>query len=230
MYKRQDYDIIKEHFDVRDGTIDAWDSLSPIVEDRILDDDEWARFQNEINVVNLADYNLLSWVSGDSDSSPRFTGVFSNNWFAVRDRTGTGIGGKWHFVDKDSESALCTNADPERAPGWNPTPPWNLSGRLAPAWLLEAALTRPEFVQIFKDRVQLHMLTPGGALTVEQSIARLDNRLPSVDAAIDAEAARWGNTRTEPGFDRVDWELASQNVRECFALRTEVMLLSLIHI
>ena len=219
-----DYDIIKEHFDVRDGTIDAWDSLSIIVEDRMLDDEEWVRFQDEINVVNLADYYLLSWVSGDSDSSPRFTGVFSNNWFAVRDRTGNGGGGKWHFVDKDSESALCTNANPERAPDWNPTPPWNLGGTLAPAWLLEAALTRPEFVQIFKDRVQLHMLTPGGALTVEQSIARLDNRRPSVDVAIDAEAARWGNTRTEPGFDRVDWELALQNVRNCFALRTDVML------
>jgi hypothetical protein len=29
------------------------------------------------------------------------------------------------------------------------------------------------------------MLTAGGALTVEESIARLDNRIPVVDAAID---------------------------------------------
>lgn len=89
---------------------------------------------------------------------------------------------------------------------------------------MEVALTRAEFVQVFKDRVQLHMLTPGGALTIEESIARLDNHMTIVDAAIDAEAARWGNTWMEPGLDRTNWESASQNVRNCFALRTSVIL------
>lgn len=139
-------------------------------------------------------------------------------------------------MDTDSETALCTYIfnQTARAPDWNPTPPWNLDAslgfgipdeyHLSPAWLFEAALTRTEFVQIFRDRVQLHLLTPGGALTVDESIARLDNRLPTVDAAIDAEAARWGNTWLEPGFDRINWEFASQNVRNCFELRTSVML------
>lgn len=224
-----DYDVIKEEAvigeesEVRAGTIEAWSSMWSMVEDLVLSDEEWVRFQNEINVINLADYYLLMWVAGDSDSTPRFNLKYSNNWFAIRDRTGEGIGGKWHFVDKDSESALCTNVQPERAPDWNPTPPWNLDGMLTPAWLMEAALTRPEFVLIFKDRVQLHMLTPGGALTVEESIARLDARIPSVDAAIDAEAARWGNTWVEPGFDRLNWESAIQIIRDCFELRTSVM-------
>ena len=62
------------------------------------------------------------------------------------------------------------------------------------------------------------------SLYFDESIARLDNRLPTVDAAIDAEAARWGNTWLEPGFDRINWEFASQNVRNCFELRTSVML------
>ena len=236
-----DYDVIKQDtsqtslkVEARDGTVDAWISMWPMVEDHQLNDEEWARFQNEINVVNLADFYLLMWVAGDSDSTPRFNLERSNNWLAVRDRTGAGVGGRWHFIDKDSESALCTNVQPERMPDWNPTPPWNLDAslgfgvpdefHLSPAWLMEAALTRPEFVQIFRERVQRHMLTPGGALTVEESIARLDNYLPSVNAAIDAEAARWGNTWVEPGFDRTNWEMASQNVRNCFALRTSVML------
>ena len=46
----------------------------------------------------------------------------------------------------------------------------------------------------FKERVQLHLQTPGGALTVAESIARLDQRLSTVNAA------RWGNTWIEPGF------------------------------
>ena len=239
--KEGDYDVIKQDFtqgtrtvEARDGTVDAWISMWSMVEDHALNDAEWARFQNEIDIINLADFYLLMWVAGDSDSTPRFTKDLSNNWLAVRDRTGTGVGGKWHFVDVDSESALCTNVQPERMPDWNPTPPWNLEAslglgipdeyHLTPAWLFEAALTRPEFVQVFRNRVQLHLLTPGGALTVDESIARLDNRLPSVNAAIDAEAARWGNTWVEPGFDRINWESASQNVRDCFALRTSVML------
>lgn len=142
---------------------------------------------------NLADFYLLMWVAGDSDSTPRFTLERSNNWLAVRDRTGVGRGGQYEY-------------------------------HLTPAWLMEAALTRPEFVQIFRDRVQLQMLTSGGALTVDESIARLDNRLPTVNAAIDAEAACWGNTWREPGFDRTDWEPATQTVRNCFELRTSVML------
>ena len=239
--EESDYDVIKQdvtlpsrEVEARAGTLDAWLSLWPMVEDHVLSDEEWARFQAEINVVNLADFYLLMWFSGDSDSTPRFTLNRSNNWFSVRDSTGLGNGGKWHFVDLDSESALCTDVQAARRPDWNPTPPWNLEEslgfgvpdefHLTPAWLMEAALTRPEFVQIFKDRVQLHMLTPGGALTVEESIARFDNRLPSVDAAIDAEAARWGNTWIEPGFDRTNWEMASQNVRNCFELRTSVII------
>ena len=87
---------------------------------------------------------------------------------------------------------------------------------------MEAALTRPEFVQIFKQRGQLHLQTSGGALTVDESVALLDNRLPTVNAVIDAEAARWGNTWIEPGFDRTNWESAAQNVRNCFALRTAI--------
>lgn len=47
--------------DARDGSVDAWISMWSMVDDHELNDEEWARFQNEINVVNLADYYLLMW-------------------------------------------------------------------------------------------------------------------------------------------------------------------------
>jgi hypothetical protein len=139
-------------------SVDVFESLNLNTGHNPLDDEEWARFQNEINVVNLADFYLLMWVAGDYDSTPESTLDVSNNWSAVRDRTGADIGGKWHFVDKDSESSLCTDFASARS-DWNPTPPWNLEASLVdgvpeeyfltPAWLMEAALTRAEFVQIF---------------------------------------------------------------------------------
>ena len=235
-----DFDVVKPNIadpdrpvEARDGMVDDWVSLWSLVEDRSLTEAEWVQFQNEVDVINLADFYLLMWVAGDSDSTPRFTLDKSNNWIALRNRARVGDAAKWIFVDKDSESALCTNVNPERMPDWNPTPPWNLDAsigpnipieyHLAPSWLMEAALTRPEFIQIFQDRVQLHMLTPGGALTVAESLARLDERLPTVNVAIDAEAGRWGDTWIEPGFGRANWENATDTLRNCFELRRTVI-------
>ncbi len=238
-----DYDVIKmdtspvagagRTVEVRDGQIDDWFALWPLVEDHTLTDAEWETFANEVDVVNLADYYLLMWVAGDSDATPRFTKNRSNNWVAMRNRAREGGAAKWIFLDLDSEAAVCTDVNATRPPDWDPTPPWDLGSTLtgvvddayymAPSWLMEAALTRPEFVRIFQDRVQKHMLTPGGALTVAESVARLDARIPAVDLAVDAEAARWGDTWVTDGFDRSDWEPAVQTVRNCFALRTTVM-------
>lgn len=240
----EDFDVIKRdtsnpafadalHVEARDGTLDDWLSLWPLVEDHSLTDTEWAQFRNEVDLENLADFYVLMFYGGDSDSTPRFTLDRSNNWLAFRNRAGVGEAARWQFNDRDSESALCTDTDAARPPDWNPTPPWNLDAGvgtylppenfLAPAWLFEAALTQPEFVQIFQDRVQMHLVDPAGALSIDASLARLNARAAVVDLAVDAEAARWGDTWISPGFGRADWEQATQTVRECFQLRRTVI-------
>lgn len=237
-----DFDLIKRdttnpslgsalHVEALDGSLDDWLSLWPLVSDVSLTDAEWAIFRQEVDLVSLADFYLLSFFSGDGDSTPRFTGDVSNNWLAFRNRAGVGTAARWQFNDRDSESALCTSLNAGRLPDWDPTPPWNLRGGdylppenfLAPAWLFESAITQPEFVQIFQDRVSLHMLTPGGALTVAESVARLDRLSAVVGPAIDAEAARWGGKFAQPALGRADWTQAVADLRGCFELRTEVI-------
>ena len=240
----EDFDIIKRqtgdsalagslHVEARDGTLDDWLSLWPLVEDHELTDAEWLEFRDEVDLISLADFYVVLFYSGDSDSTPRYTKDRSNNWLAFRNRAGVGEAAKWQFNDRDSESALCTNVNAAREPDWDPTPPWNLDNGvddylpienfLAPAWLFEAALTQPEFVRIFQDRVHHHLVEPDGALSVANSIARLEAREAVVDLAIDAEAARWGDTWVTPGFDRTNWETATDTVRDCFQLRRTVI-------
>ena len=78
--KESDYDVIKQDtsqlsltIEARDGSVDAWVSMWQMVDDHTLSDEEWGRFQNEIDVVNLADFYLLMWVAGDSDSTVSYT-------------------------------------------------------------------------------------------------------------------------------------------------------------
>ena len=92
-----------------------------------------------------------------------------------------------------------------------------------PAWLHEALVTHPAYQQIFRDRVALHLQTPGGALTDAANQARFDVIEAAVTGAIDAEAARWGDTLNEPPRDRDDWDANIADMRQCATDRQAVV-------
>ena len=64
---------------------------------------------------------------------------------------------------------------------------------------------RPEYKQLFIDRVQKFMFN-GGALTPAANIARFMERKNEVDPAIIAEAARWGDSKVGTPLNKTNWQ------------------------
>lgn len=237
-----DYDVVKRAAPARtneatSGTDVAWRSLWPLVDDLNVTTAEFSQLEAQVDLVNLADYYLLHFFSGDFDGSPswyfqaggfRWTG--SNNWYAARNRTGVGPAGKWLFFDHDSEHSLCAASGPMLDEEIDNTPPWNLDGGglvgpeyMTPSWLHESLITHPAYRRIFADRVALHMISPGGALTADASQARFDARVATMSGAIDAESARWGDSAGEPPYDRNTWNAALTLKDQCFAARPAIV-------
>ena len=232
-----DYDVMKRNAPGRlteagDGTDTAWKSLYPLVSDLTITDAEYDQIASQVDIVNLADYYLLHFWTGDFDGSPSWyfgtSWQHSNNWFALRNRNGVGEAAKWRFFDHDSEHSLCANGGPRLEEDIDNTTPWNLNTGLgddymSPAWLHAALISNATYRQVFADRVQLHMLTPGGALTVPEALARLNARAAEVSPAIEGESARWGDGGGEPAYGRPEWENGVQLKRDCFTLRQPII-------
>ena len=112
-----DYDVVggnwKSAATASDGTVDELKLLYPLVADRFVTDAEFATLDANVDLINLADYYLLHFFTGDYDAAPMgWTSggsqwADSNNWRAFRNRTGAGGAGKWLFFDHDSEFTLC---------------------------------------------------------------------------------------------------------------------------
>ena len=244
-----DYDVVKRgapgsSADAASGEADAWLSLFDLVSDLDISTAEFETLRDQVDLVNLADYYLLHFFSGDFDSSPSYffdtEWSESNNWYAIRNRSGVGGAAKWLFLDHDSEHSLCANNGPRSGASIDNTTPWNLdpslgADHMAPAWLHAALLSHDTYRQIFADRVQMHMRNPGGALTSDQALMRLDVRAAEVERAIVAESARWGDgdirsaldgsvSESEPNsYGRVEWSRAVQSLRECIASRHAIV-------
>lgn len=238
-----DFDVVKRGapestFEATNGTDTAWRALHALVADLNVTDAEYAQLDAEVDLENLADYYLLHFFSGDFDGSPSWffrtnnlRYAASNNWYALRNRNGVGLAAKWQFFDHDSEHSLCPTYASFVGANVDNTTPWNLqqnpsSDFMAPAWLHEALISHPAYRQLFADRVQLHMLTPGGALTTASNIARLDARAASLSGAIEGESARWGDgAGGDPNvpYGRAEWNLGLDRIRDCFVNRPAVV-------
>lgn len=245
---KDDYDVIKRSSpgvttEASDGDLVAWNELYALVSDGVVTPAEYAEIATQVDLVNLADYYLLFFYSADFDGSPSWYLSWegrrggSNNWYAMRNRSGTGQAGTWQFFDHDSEVILCQNLNlqPLAASSIDNTTPWPMrpgAEHFTPATLHQALITNPVYRQVFADRTQLHMLDAGGALTIGQAQARYDQRVAEVDPAIDAESARWGDGNASRAVDipgtsitvlgRSDWAGAVQIERTCMADRWAV--------
>jgi hypothetical protein len=78
-------------------------------------------------------------------------------------------------------------------------------------WLFDAAWANQDFRMVFADRLY-RSLYNGGALTDEQSIARWKALQATIESAIVAESARWGDVRYEEPITLSDWQMANENV------------------
>ncbi|MEM7095291.1 MAG: CotH kinase family protein [Actinomycetota bacterium] len=235
-----DYDVVKRGapaitVEASDGDLVAWQSLYSLVSDGNVTNAEFDQIAAQVDLTNLADYYLLHFFTGDFDGSPSWFFSFggnrwtaSNNWYALRERNGQGAAGKWVFFDHDSEHSLCASGGPALRENIDNTTPWVLrtgSEYMSPAWLHQALISNASYRQIFADRVQLHMVDPGGALTVAEANARLDAREAELTTAVLAESARWGDGPDSANtvYGVSEWQNGLTRLRNCFADRQSIV-------
>ena len=216
-----DYDVIKVDPDLgyrieaTDGDLNAWTELWNLARAGLGSETAYQRVQGRnpdgtrnssykvlLDVDNLIDYMLVNIYAGNLDGPvSAFLGNQSpNNFFAIRNRTSASTGFK--FVAHDSEHTLLdVNVD---RTGPFPAGTTDVT-KSNPHYLWTQLSANPNFRLRVADRIQKHLLNPGGALTASESRERFLDRKAEIDKAVVAESARWGDAKREPAFTRADW-------------------------
>jgi hypothetical protein len=232
----EEYDTVKidpdngYNVEATDGNLNAWSALWTLLKNNgaPVDDAVYQRamgnnpdgtrnpaFPVLLDPQNLIDYMMVIYYGGNLDApiSQFLSNESANNWYGLRSRNGTS--GGWKFFAHDSEHTLL-NAFEDRT---NPQPrPGNLLAgetfnKSNPQWMFQRLTASPAFKTLFADRVQKHMIDPGGVLTPTGATTLLIRRRDQIRSAVVAESARWGDAKrpTSP-LTRANWDSAFSNV------------------
>ena len=192
-----EYDVIKwsrgQGHQVAAGDNVAWNQLISLVRGNVLNTATYEAIQGLLDLENFADYIVVNHFSGNRD-------WIDNNVYAMRRQL---PGEPFRFYCWDSEeSFLFTGSDISDS---------NVSDTCAEIHI--ALRVNPEYQQLFADRVHRHFFNEG-ALTFGRTSEVLDFHAATIDRAIVAESARWGDLlRPSNPYDRDDWLAEVANLR-----------------
>ena len=164
-----------------------------------------------LDVDNLIDDMLIVFFSGNTDSPlSAFLGNDGpNNFYSLRDRRG---GRGFLHIQHDGEHSLnAGSAAYDRVgPFNNPiSGTWNNISKSNPQFLHQDLVPNAEYRMRFADRTHQHVVAPGGVLQTGRNQARMAKRAATVESAIIAESARWGDSKTEPPHTANTWRGAA---------------------
>lgn len=169
--------------------------------------------ENLLDVPGLIDYMLIIIYTGNIDApiSNFADNESPNNWYGLRDRSGTR--GGFRFVMHDSENSLYGLNDNRTGPFPAGDP---AQGSLAfsnsnPQYLWQKLTANEEFRVLVGDHIQRHFFNDG-ALTGAAITNRYHARRNEIDQAVIAESARWGDAKREPPFTYHDWRSYSDGL------------------
>ena len=183
-----------------DGTKDDWNAMMAVVNAGITTEATYQSVADLVDLDSLIDYMLLHFFV-EAEDWPH------HNFYCVHRHANTTNGlpaTKWQFLAWDQEISLDRLVRRDRV---------NVSNNDTPAKIYSQLRAWPEFRVRFGDRVQKHFFN-GGALTLENNVARFVARATVITNAIVGESARWGDAReftigANPGtgitFTRDEW-------------------------
>ena len=224
----EDYDVVKTRGQVVDGNRDSYNRIYRAVVDGF-DDDTYFRLQGMnpdgtrnpeyerlVDVENLIDYMIITIYTGDKDG-PGGTFMIGNNYWAIYNRESPD---GYKFFEHDSEHSLDLGAyDMSGYPRGTPR-----QNEFNPHWLHIALSENKHYARAFSDRVEKHFFD-NGVLTLENNLARLDKRAQTIDKAIIAHSARWGDAqRRDNPLTRKHWLSAVENIKEWMETRQSAVL------
>jgi len=238
---REDYDVLKVDagpgapytMEATDGDLEAYHRLWEAARAGFGSDEAYYRVQGRnadgtpnpnyerlLDVDNLIDYMICTYYVGDFDApiSNFFGNSRPNNFYAVYNRT-TPDGFK--FFRHDSEHSLFELYE-------NRTGPYPAGSQVQyfnPQWLHQQLVAHPEYRMRFADRVYRHFFHDG-CLTPQVAAGFLSARRDTIELAIIAESARWGDAKvSRPRTKHDDWlPQVRYLLDEYFPQRTEIVL------
>jgi hypothetical protein len=179
-----------------DGDPARWEYLTGllIAKDMAVSEN-YEELKQYLDVEGFIDYLLVNWFAGTTDWP-------ENNWYGANRNNPPG---PMRFFIWDADEVWDGRC---QGPG-DPTPDhygaWvkpgfraNESGSEDIEAIWHSARRSPEFMQLFVDRVNLHLFD-GGALTDERSLERWNDLAAAVEVPFVAETARWGDSRAASG-------------------------------
>ena len=207
--KSEDYDVIKamgwmKPTEVTDGTLDLYRELFERTLDWTGDNKDYFALlglepdgsvdpngKNLVDVDNLIDYMLGIFYTGSNDEAAAWGGRSTNNFFCMIDHDNpTGF----KFFRHDAEHSMDVGWEDRTAPAIDKKfreLQW-FNGQT----LHERLSKNQEYRMRFADHVYRHFYN-GGSMTPGNSIELMSTRVNELQAAIPAEAARWGNTTSQ---------------------------------
>ncbi|SVD75082.1 uncharacterized protein METZ01_LOCUS427936, partial [marine metagenome] len=156
--------------------------------------------------TNFIDYMLVNFYVGNTDWSHQ-------NWYASSNRNNPE--GRWRFHSWDAEHVLKGIND-------NSVTKNNAA---SPTGFHQSLKRNEEYRVLFADRIHRHFFN-NGVLTPEKGAASYQARLDSIDEAIVAESARWGDNQRSTPFTRDKEWVAEKNrlLQQYFPRRTGIVL------
>ncbi len=174
-----------------------------------------------LDAENLIDYMLTIIYVGSFDApvSRFMRDRGANNWFAVFKREGR-LG--FQFFCHDTEHSLGSDWDAEidRVGPFTAGEDRHSSN---PQWIHQQLMAVEAYRKAFQVRAEWALLSEDGPLTAKAATARVNRRAATVEKAIVAECARWGDYKDRPGYTKADWEAAAERLREVLKVRTAIV-------
>ncbi|MBN1781374.1 CotH kinase family protein [bacterium] len=243
--EKEDYDVIKVNggfqglfvIETADGTMDAWQRLWEASMQGFETAEAYYRIQGcnpdgsrnpdyevLLDVDNLIDFMITVFISGDGDGPASGFTNGPNNFYAVYNPK---MERGFVYLRHDAEHTL-------GAQSWavDRTGPFNIGGTLEksnPQWFHQKLCENPLYVDRFANRVTKYFFNDG-VMTPEANLNRMLDRKKTIELAIIAESARWGDSKREPAFTKDNgWIPAVNYILNSFLpTRTDVVLLQFI--
>ena len=238
---REDYDVVKVDagpgrpytMEATDGNLEAYQRLWQAARAGFGADAAYYRvqglnpdgtdnpaYERLLDVDNLIDYMICTFYVGDIDAPiSNFLGnVRPNNFYALYNRVNPE---GFKFFRHDSEHSLFELYENRTGP----YPAGQQARYFNPQWLHQQLVAHPEYRMRFADHVYGHFFNDG-AMTPQAAAGLFLPRRETIDLAIIAESARWGDAKvSRPRTKDDDW-LPQVNylINDYFPYRTDIVL------
>ena len=181
--EKPDIDVVKieeeggNHHEAAEGDLTAWDEMVQTVA-RAADDASYARLDTLLDIDNFIDYMLINQYAGNTDWD-------HHNWYAIRRRGADSQG--FRFLCWDSEIIF-------ENPSENVLRTHNAGG--FPTGIFNHLMQNKQFAARYLDRAK-EVLADDGLLGRQSVLGVWDSLYHTIETAIYAEAARWGDYRRD---------------------------------